>query len=530
MPENVNGSTPPENYEFQSFYSCYRHDLSDGFTEEQLLFGIRHFFNKDTIERVIRNPIFYRDDAIRLSELVYNKNGMVSNAVDFMKSMMTLDRVVITGKSNGKAKKNKELMNATLRTIKDKQFIRDALFTEMLTGAGVYYFDTALKKQSNRKTFNDYEIDGIYEINDLGINASIITLPWRYTKIIGKKNGRYELAFNLRYFDSWHGKDLDRKLRKFPKEIVDGYRKMHNGETNGNWLKLDSDKTMCRKIKSRDSENWGRSLIIAAITDVLYKDYFVDTKRNVLDEINNKLIYEVFPENKERNGSTLTQKQQLAQHTTVKDAINNKNNRGGTTFVSLAAGTTLNALDVSTDIFDDDNESKLNGDIATDLGICASLLGAMESGSYAAGQNNLEMITSRLYSWICEWKDELVHVINANIIKDNKNKVDIYYLPTSFVNKKEFFDMMKTLYTEASGSLTFLIAASGVDPDVYLAMCDHEIEEGYFDKYQPHQTAYTQSSKSSDNVGGRPTTDNPTENTVRSQEQLGNELPSPSDN
>ena len=528
MPENINGSTPPnENYEFASFYSHYLNPVSGKDWEGQLLFGIRHFFDKDFVERVIRNPIFYRDEAIKLSELIYNKNGMISNSIDFMTHMMTLDRVIIADKDTEKVRKNKALMKSALKVVKDKKFLRDALFSEMLMGCAVYYFDTTNRTDSNKKFLHDFDVQGITEINELGINASIITLPYKYVKIIGKKNGRYVLAFDLTYFNQWYGEELNRKLKKYPKEIVDGYQKMIKGLANGNWMVLDNDKTMCCKIKAKDSESWGRSLIISAIIDVLYKDYFVDTKRNTLDEINNKVIYEVFPENKEKNGSTLTQKQQQAQHNVVKDAINNKNNRGGTTFVSLAAGTKLDAINVSTDIFDNDNESSLNADIATDLGICASLIGAMESGSYAAGQNNLEMITSRLYSWICEWKDELVHVINANIIKDNKNKVDIYYLPTSFVNKKEFFDMMKTLYSEASGSLTFLIAASGVDPDAYLAVCDQEIKDGYFEKYQPHQTAYTQSSK---NEGGRPTTDNPSENTVRSQEQLGNELPSPSDN
>lgn len=37
---------------------------------------------------------------------------------------------------------------------------------------------------------------------------------------------------------------------------------------------------MCRKIKCKNVEAWGRSLIIAALSDVLYKDYFIDTKRN----------------------------------------------------------------------------------------------------------------------------------------------------------------------------------------------------------------------------------------------------------
>ncbi len=105
--------------------------------------------------------------------------------------------------------------------------------------------------------------------------------------------------------------------------------------------------------------------------------------------------------------------------------------------------------------------------------------------------------------------------------------MDIYYFPTSFVNRKEFFEMMKTLYSEASGSITFLIASTGDDPDIYMNVMDSEIEDGLFKKYLPHQTSYTISSK--DNVGGRPKTDNPSENTLKSQNNNGNAIPSPSD-
>lgn len=509
-------------YEFNSYSN------TDYVCESIFNCGVFDYFTKEEIDSVLRNPIANHDTAIKLSEFVYGKNGIISNSIDYMVALMTLDRIITTKSKAQKVSKSKDLMKATLENINDKSFIRDALFTEMLDGIAFYYFETVEKKTDRTRYLTDYEVENILEINELGLNASIITLPWKYTKIVGKKNGRYVLAFDLKYFDDITGEDLKRKLRKYPKEIVDGYHNRKNKASCGDWLILNSDKTMCKKIKCKDVESWGRSLIISTLEDVLYKDYFTDTKRNVLDEVNNKVLYEVFPENKQGNGSSLNKTQQENQHNTVKQAIMQKNNRGGLSFISLAAGTKLNSIDVSTDIFDEKNESNLNNDIAVDLGICASLIGAMSTGTFAGGQQNLEMITSQIYTWICEWKNELVHVINKNIIKDSKNKVNIYYFPTSFVNRKQFFDMMKDLYMSASGSLTFLIASTGVDPDVYLSVLDSEIEEGYFEKYLPHLTSSTISKN--DNVGGRPKTDNPSENTVKSQSNNGNEIPSPSDN
>lgn len=493
--------------------------------------GIYDFFDKNTVHKVLKNPILYHEEAIRLSEFVYTKNGIVSNSIDYMVALPCLDSIVINKakKKTTKSKANKDLMKSTLKTIDDKSFIRNALFTEMLNGTAFFYFETKKRQYDKKKFLSDYEVDSIVEINELGINATIITLPWQYTKIVGKKNNRYVLAFNLRYFDTCTGESLDKKLRKYPEEITKAYNdRSKNPDTYGDWVILDNNKTLCRKIKCKDSEPWGRSLILAALHDVLYKDYFIDTKRNVLDEVNNHIIYQTLPESERKGICALTKKQQEDQHNTVRRAISNKNNKGGISFFTVSAGTKLNSIEVDTDIFDSKNESDLTNQISVDLGICASLIGAMSTGNFASTQSNIEMITAQLYTWVYEWQNELNFVINKNIIQDSKNPVEVYYFPTSFVNKQGFFDQMLKLYTTAGGSLKFLVASAGIDVESYLSVLDEEIEEGIFDKYLPHATSFTLSGDSN-NTGGRPRTNNPSENTIKSQSNNGNALPSPSD-
>lgn len=516
-----------QTYEFNSY-------ITNSLVDAVFSCGIYDYFSKQDIENILRDPITYHAEAIRLSNFVYTKNGIVSNSVDYMTSLPCLDKVITSKNRNKKSikkiRQNKDLMKSTLKVIDDKAFVRNALFTEMIDGIAFFYFETKKKAPNNTKYMTDYDVENIVEINELGINASIITLPWQYTKIVGKKNGRYVLAFNLRYFDDFTGDTLERKLRKYPAEIVEAYRRKNKTQdTVGDWVILDNNKTMCRKIKCKDSEPWGRSLIIAALEDVLYKDYFIDTKRNVLDEINNKIIYQTFPEGKDKGTCALTKTQQENQHNTVKQAVTNKNSRGGISFFSVASGTKLDSIDVNIDIFDSKNESDLNNQISLDLGICASLIGAMATGNFASGQSNLEMITAQLYSWIYEWQNELNYVVNKNIIQDPKNEVEVYYFPTSFVNRKSFFEMMKSLYLECSGSVSFVIASAGVDVDTYFSVLDDEIESGIYERYKPHQTSYT-SNNDTANSGGRPKTDNPSENTIKSQINNGNALPSPSDN
>jgi len=88
--------------------------------------------------------------------------------------------------------------------------------------------------------------------------------------------------------------------------------------------------------------------------------------------------------------------------------------------------------------------------------------------------------------------------------------------------------MMKGLYLQASGSMTMLVSSTGINPDVYFNILDEEYDNKIFDKYIPHLTSNNISKD--DNVGGRPSVDNPTnENTIQSQSNGGNNLPSPSD-
>lgn len=523
---NSSISSQNNSYEFNSYNS------QSIFEANNFLFncGVYNYFSESQIKCILQNPVDYHEEAIRLSNFVYTKNGIVSNSIDYMTALPCLDRIITnrSKKNSNKLKKNKELMKATLKTIDDKSFIRDAIHTEMREGIAFYYFDTRKKVNDLNKFMNDYDVNTIYEINEIGVNAAILSLPWEYTKIVGKKNNRYVLAFNLRYFDEFSGENLKRKLKKYPKEIVNGYYKRKKESTGGDWLILDNNKTMCKKIKSKDSEPWGRSLIIAALEDVLYKDYFIDTKRNVLNEVNNKIIYQTFPESDKKGFCALNKNQQQNQHNDVKNAILNKNNRGGTSFFSVAAGTKINSLDVNLDIFDSKNETDLNNNIAMDLGICASLIGAMTTGNFSAGQNNLEMITAQIYTWVYEWQNELNYVINKNIIQDENNKVEVYYFPTSFVNRKSFFEMMKGLY-DVGGSMTFLIASAGVDPECYFGTLDEEIDNKIYEKYLPHLTNNTISKE--DAVAGRPETDNPTnENTIKSKTNGSNNIPRPSDN
>lgn len=500
-----------------TYNSYYSFDLFDYYTAEE-------------ITKLVKDPMGNNALLREISLILYGVNGVFRNTVDYMVAMPTLDRVIVTyGKNKSKKVTNKQLVDSTLRTIKDKEIVRDALLRGMVEGVAFYYFETTNRPTSLKKTMSDYEVDSIVEINDYGVNASIISLPTDWTKIVGFKNSSYIIAFNLDYFNLADGEPVQNKLRKFPKEIRDAYQDYQKNKSNGNWVVLDNNKTIVHKISSKREEPWGRPIVLAAISDILYSDYFTKTKRNILDEINNRIIYQTFPEGKEKGTSALNKTQQKNQHEAVKGAVMNKNNRGGISFFSVAAGTKITAIDAkNTDIFDDKYESNLNNKISMDMGIAGALLNGVGSGSYAAQQQNLELITGQIFQWVDQIQEEINKCITNNIIEDYKNRAECRYLHITHVNKSEMVKNAKELYLQGKGSLSLWAASVGVSVEVFFALLDQELEEDIENKYPVHQTSFTLSKDDGDK-GGRPETDNPADKTVASRSNNGNALPSPSD-
>lgn len=491
-----------------------------------------------TIEQIrnfIRNPMANIDDIRKLAHWAYYSNGVVASGIDYMRTMHTLDGVIVSKakRTDGTKPKNyrlnKSKMEATLHTIRYKQMIRDAIFKNANDGMYVGYFETNSATPDYRAALTDYEVQNITEINALGMNAMVIPLPIDYVRIIGRRNNSYQVAFDLRYFTMF-GEDVrKRRLAGFPKEIQEGWIAYDNGDIDAPWLRLNNNKTIVTKIKSEITDPFGIPFAIAALDDVSYAQYFVDTKRNVLDSVNNQIVYETFPEGKEKGTSALSEKQQKQQHDLVKNALASKSrNSSSTSFFSLAAGTKLDSISLDISLLDEKNENSIIDSVNKDLGISASALDGSSTGNYSTANLNLELVSANVYSWIEDIVDELNKCINQNIINDASCRVELYILPITMVNKDKMVGYMDGLYARGKGSLYAWIAATGFNPDNYIALMDYELEEGFEDKYPVHKTSYTTSGNDPTNTGGRPASDSDNPASVQTKTNGGNAAPKPS--
>jgi hypothetical protein len=358
---------------------------------------------------------------------------------------------------------------------------------------------------------------------------------------VGFKDNAYVLAFDLSYFNKYGAMGLRRKLMQYPKEIRDAWKRYVTGgcggsstpDARGQWLVLDNAKTVVTKIGSKREHPWGVPISAAALSDILYYNYFVNTKRNLLDSLNNILVYQEFPEGEKKNASSLTQTQQREQHNVIKNALTNRApGQWALKFFSVAPGTKINKLDTDVGIFDSKNEADLLERTAGDVGFAAALLNGVSKGNYASLKLNMELVSAKVMSYVKQFERELVKVINYNVIQDPTCFMDMDYLPMSHVNKADMIGQMKDLYLQGKGSWQAWVASTGLNFDSFVSMLEDERDNDYENAFPLHKTSYTISDKDAatdaDNTGGRPANgqaDN--ENTVKSQQTGGGEQERP---
>ena len=365
------------------------------------------------------------------------------------------------------------------------------------------------------------------------MNISVMPLPLSHVRIIGRRNNCYEIAFDLRYFNGLDGEILKRRLAGFPKQIRDGWDKFSKGEIaeGASWLRLDWKKTIVTKIKSGQNDPCGIPFAVAALDDVDYAKYFINTKRRVLDAVNNQVYYETFPEGKDKGTSALTQKQQESQHKTVKEALTMRTNPNGISFFSLAAGTKMDSLPVDISLLDEENENAIKEDVNKDIGFSAAALNGSSSGNYATATLNLEIVANKVFTWIEAIVEELNKCINYNVIRDGSYRVDCNVLPITFTNRESQVKMLSDLYARGKGSLLAWIAAAGFNTEAYLSLLEYELEEDFENKFPVHKTSFTITGKDApdsdvDHNTGNVVSNPSTESTVSNN---GNASPSPSD-
>lgn len=498
-------------------------------------------YSTEQIIRMAQEPMRYISELRQWARWAYYSNGTVGTAIDALTSLHSLDYIVTARpKRAGVQRKgyrtSADRMNSVLRSMRYKEVIRDAIFHNANEGMYVGYMETRTVPVERKLTLTDMDINGISEINSSGINTVVIPLPLDYVRIIGRRNNCYEVAFDLRYFNGMTDDERKRKLRGLPRQIQEGWEKYNNGEfaDGATWLRLDWRKTIVTKIKSGQNDPYGVPFAVAALDDIDYAKYFVNTKRHVLDKVNNQIYYETFPEGKDKGTSALTKGQQENQHNTVKQALTQRTNSSGIAFFSLAAGTKMDSLPVNIDLLDEENENAIKEDVNEAIGVgAAALSGSSSTSNYATAVLNMEIVANNVFTWIESIVEELNKCLNYNVIRDGSYRIEFRVLPITFANREKQVKYFSDLYARGKGSLLAWIAATGINADDYLSLMDYELEENFENRYPVHKTSFTVTGKDAPDgdVDKSTSGDNEPQNasTASTAANNGNASPSPSD-
>lgn len=485
------------------------------------------------IERMARNPMRHIESLRKWANWAYYSNGTITTAIDGLRSLHSLDYVISaspkheTG-SRGGYRISRDRMESALCEIRYKEVIRDGIFKCANDGMYVAYLEVNNAPQSQAMLLNDIEVDDLLEANAVRNQITVIPLPVKYTRIIGRHDNCYEVAFDLRYFDGVSDGVLKRRLAAMPLEIRNAWQKYRdNGfKTGASWLRLDWRHTIVHKIKSGMNDPFGVPFAVSALDDIQYAKYFINTKRHVLDTVNNQIYYETFPEGKDKGKSALTEGQQKAQHDTVKSALT-QHTPSKISFFSLAAGTKMDHLPVDVSLLDEENENAITEDVNEDIGFSASALNGSSKGNYATATLNIELISNNVYTWIEAIVSDLNKCLNYCVIKDPDYTPEFFVLPVTFVNREKWVKNFADLYARGKGSLTAWVAAAGINPSKYVSLLEYELAEDYENRYPVHKTSFTITGKDEPGSDVDGNTGNvSTENTIQNG---GNLSPSPSD-
>ena len=241
-----------------------------------------------------KNPQYYNKQLRDLAWWAYNTNGSVRSAVNYIGSMHTLDKVIVCKNRKKRPKnfeRNRLKMLSVLDKINYKQQIRDNLMKNANDGTAFYYFETANRPISNEKFISDYQMANIVEINEIGMDVSIIPLPVDWCRICGRVGNHYRMAFNLRYFDQFNDRELKARLQAMPKEIRDGY----NQNKGTSSLTKDQQREQHEKVKeaviTRRSQSGISFFSLASGTKIDKMDVDID----IFDEKNEASIKDAVP-------------------------------------------------------------------------------------------------------------------------------------------------------------------------------------------------------------------------------------------
>jgi len=525
--ENVNYSHDVELNMYEDInMSNYYSSIFDHYTEAQL---------KEYVSR----PMLYHNQLMKISEKMYNKNGVYGQTIAKMVSSPTLDYIAMPNGNISKAKVNIDKINNIMNhKLNHKLSTRDCLHNDLLCGEYVAILrDTKAKRMPSSNQYTTSEkIEGLSRTD----NMMLQPLDLEYVRFEGFANGDYICSFDMSYFDKFAGNGLVGEIKNYPTNFIRGYTE-YKKDSSKKWLILDQKSTFAHKYRSSILESHGRMLGLFALLDIMFSEDYTNSQRSNMRDSSSNIRWMELPEGEKTGSCSLNKDQQNNQYAAFKKAVNvndeNKVNQiGKTTTLKLAPNTKVGKLEAGDTFLKDTLTQENNECISTSLGLAISALNGGGSGaSYSTLSVNIDLMLAEVFQMLEQIQWQYTKIINNYLEIPEEEWIDIVYLKTSTLNQEKAFTTAKDLYTLAGGSRIYLYAVGTGDSNTYLRLMELEKELDYDNVFLAHPTSYTLSDSADKpnpdgNIGGRPESkiSDLTDSGLQTRTNGGNEMKKPS--
>jgi len=475
----------------------------------------------DKIKLWLNNPNKYQTEILDLSDLLYAPEGIYKTLVNLTSNMATLDNYLQPTKSTMR-KLNLELKAKTKFDELGNPIDQEA-FDKILNNFE-NEFDTVRDyienidiKKTGRRIIESIVRYGAYcgfEKND-GNFPYLWDLPIKYVRLYSIKSGQYKVEFNFKYFD-----DLtrDNELSEFAwgvypsefKTLYNDYKTNKNKMRYPEWQPLPNEKVCCIKLGG-DNEIFFLPLYSQLFTELFLLNDLIDEEIESSKDDKIKLINIEFPNDKE-TGIPLIEPDRVAEWVNIVAQ--------GVPETVCVTGSPYPLKEIPFKSIQNEKTSII--EFAKNMaymqgGANPLVLGGSSTNSSVGVTQNLIYIQSIVFSILDKIQSWFNYRIsNVNLRKKYTFKLNIWKI--TYFNQTEEFDKEYKL-TSIGGSLDKIVSKAGHNADDYNAGLEYENLVKSKSLWKP---PLNMNQANSDDSGGRPTTNNPSDATIIGQDKESN--------
>jgi hypothetical protein len=482
--------------------------FASGFITELFNDGIIKDVDYKQLKKWFANPDAYQKELEKLAEYYYISNGEIFQLFDMAKVLPSLNYKLKAFDKDSNYEKNSVNLNKVMHKVKHKNLTRDMLSQLVSTGTmcGIW---VGTKKKPYFLLFDDL----------------------RYAFPSHREMGEWVVAISMEWFAKMD--DIQRQAmfaNLYPYVTEEIFNKYKSNRDKYEYVYLPKEKTAAIRTHAlKRSQNLGVNWATQGLLDILHKKKLRDLEKAVANKIINAVaVLTIGDATKLPENTNLKLPPALKKkvHTGVKNALE-KSSTDGITVVSIPDFASLDFPDIkSGDSLDPKKFESVNNDIMSSYGLSPATMSGT-GGNYASAKINVDVFYKRLAVLLEDIETEVYgKLFNWVLPNGQSDNFVLEYDKEPPITNKEKIDILMKLHTQEGFSLKSIVdSLSGVDFNEYVEQSIHEQEVLKLqEKIKPYASAYT--STGNEDAGRNPIENPENENTEKSKENDGNDLPS----